>query len=513
LRSVDYGATWQNFDEGEHIEFTSPATIEIADAGVVPRPCMTVTVAGEVLLSAGTDSVVLPPGGVEWVRGNDKGLPLLFGKPSGFGAANILNRTLVVRAYGGGRLFLMSMQYDGVSLFFFRTWTSRHWELSGQNFMPVVMGVPQWIGIDGLKVVFEGTDPSPGDTWTIQARYRYSAANLNRETRGVWWRSDTDTESQLLAWDREHPDVVAVMRRGSFFDVTAFSLFGTTFRRCSVILSLPSYSGDTFPDSASDRVVVPLSSVIQTGVIIDTPPAPNILKCSGNVWIPGQFSPSTRTYYVAVGAGAYKILDNSEDYLIIERDENDPAISNMDPFEIYTDRMFSAGKSYFVAGDASQIDLIESPYRFARFLGISIPPQATAEGYFKIEECILGRHVPISFEIPEEGQVFREMLEAPLRWQPIASTIEETGISGVSSVRHYGRPLQRWAFRYPATKWVDSMRTLIPMLPKLRRAFCIVFDSEDSGTAELVRITTSLPEGIFGENDLVGLQLELQEIG
>ena len=53
---------------------------------------------------------------------------------------------------------------------------------------------------------------------------------------------------------------------------------------------------------------------------------------------------------------------------------------------------------------------------------------------------------------------------------------------------------------------------LAPFLRQMRRAFALVFDSDDSQSVELVRLASELPEVIHSGGDLYGYTLKLDEV-
>lgn len=251
----------------------------------------------------------------------------------------------------------------------------------------------------------------------------------------------------------------------------------------------------------------------------------NIVACAGKEWIPGQWKPGLRQYYVEIGfndpatAGQiYKIVDNTETELTIERDPDDAnTITRLTSglptqYAVFCDRMVSLGEFGLIRPETTHPSLVGSRYQYTRWIRVRIPQGNRAEGYHSIESIVLGRHVPVQYTRGQRSR-FRDQMNSGGRWQAIPSTVDNVGLSGAKTVRHLGRPQQQWRVAYNNIYEWDRDRTLSPFYEKMRRPFAIVFDDENRvPTLEYVRLTTDLPQSISGSGELASFELELEEV-
>lgn len=515
-RSVDRGATFTRFDlSGEAVvKFTDQQDETAWIANTTLRPSLFVDEAGQLVLTAGRRGKVSTDGrGDTWVDHNSVKLPLPLGEYP-IADASTENRSRQSVGFGGGRYLSVSM-VNGTIV----TRLARQWVDNPSNpYCPVVPGVAQWIGVDDLRITFDSISTPIGEAWLIPSDYRFPARNIIQETRVLAWRGKPgSTVPATIDWNRAGEAAVALKGKGDAWSVDAAALFGTNFRRAELRLSW--VSGANFPADPSQYVILPMSADVEQFTVANAPGGGSphsVLIASGKAWVPSCYRAGVRQFYVEVLHGgvstAYRIIDNTDSAILIERDATSPAVASGDIATIYVDRMATVGKGAIYNNApmvaASMLPRLEFPV----WVRLVIPAQPTPHGYRTIQTAIIGRHVPVVLPRPD-GQHARDRFDAGWRWRASIPAIEERALSGAVSVTHVGRPLQAWTLNYSSAYWFDRDATLSPMLAHKRRAFALIFDDRDLLTAELVRLVSAIPDSVHSMDDLHGYSVELEEVG
>jgi len=490
----------------------------------VPRPVFVVeanATGSKVWLLAGdcARATVSVDGGTTWKWARDVALDIpvgsvLYQEIVG-GSVTALNQTLSA-----------TMAHQGVIMITFRTITayatrpdiapmaSRLWRLtSGGQYVPLMNEQPMPLGIGqsangpvrmagGLTISFLGT-PAIGDQWTIDTRYRFRKEQVVEESPSLYVRTTggpagtQSTQEQLdvwLDWDRKHADVTAVLGAGWAWDVTAVALFGINIPYATLLRSKATATSDNedpadnqFPDA--DYGTYSLSAVVASGsngAVVGTPASGYNVYRTTQRWVPSQFKPGTRQYYLGLGTHAqvFKILDNTVTDLIVDTTADDLA---------------GASATYIIFGDRMCLDLglLASDHRYGRWIRLILPGLwPTAEGYRKLGTVALGVHVPLTIEDYDlgSGTRARDRYSAGYRWQQSVPTYEQVGPSGVRAAEAIGRPAQRWTLGYDRLRWFDRDSVMNPLLPQMQRAFALAFDgtstTTQTATVEWVRLAT-----------------------
>lgn len=515
-RSVDRGSTFSRFDlSGEAVVTFTAQEDEVSDIqDPALRPSLLVDEAGQLVVTAGDGGKVSTDGrGDSWVDEDSAKLPLPLGSYP-IVDVDTQNRSRQSIAFGGGRYLSVSILADGT----IETRLARQWVINAAKpFCPVVPGVPQWIGIDDLRVTFDSLSTPVGESWLIPADYRFPARNLIYDTRVLGWRgSEGSIAPVTMDWNRRSLQSVFLKGAGDAWSFTAGSLFGVNFRRAAWHLSLE--AGTEFTDDPTEYLVLPMTSEVESFVLAATPGSTSpygVLRATNKGWVPACYRPGTRQYFVEVAhsgvSTAYRVLDNTDDALIVERYSGSPAAAQGDAATIYTDRMATVGDQATLAG-APHPPPMGTKWEFPTWVRLFIPDQPTPDGYRKIDSAIMGRHVPVELKLPQ-GTLPRDRYDAGWRWRPVLPAIEERAASGAVAVAHLGRPLLGWSLAYTAVEWADRDATLTPMLANKRRAFALIFDDADLLTVELVRLASAIPESVHSSGDLHGFGIELEEVG
>lgn len=481
-------------------------TIDDSEWGSVSRPSLTVADNGDVLLVAGEDGLVSRNNGLEWAANDNLNLPIPLGTiqlttPDAADGIVPTNRTVTIAAYGGMRIFLAIL--DNAAPYRYSIYTAREWRAESPSYLPppVILGKPQWIGLDDLHIIFSG-DPALDDSWSIPARFRYTVANIHKESPSIFYRSDDDIGQVILEWDAGPSKV---------FKISAMALFGSNFRHAQLQFSVPGYDGSVFPTTTDNITKFNLSADIESGVVtnihpgLDLPVGGNVIVDSSKCWIPGQYAPGARTYYVQVlspntnDALPFKILDNSKDSLIVDVAGRGQALtvlySQNKPYVIYGDRMVTTGETAWRNEQATG-PVIDTLYQFTRFVRLFIPASTfdastfahrTSDGYFKIGTALLGVHIPVIVKRPS-GDERRYRFSRGFRWQSVVNTVVETSISGISNVEHFGNLGQIWTLTFDnIDEWQQDI-FMAGIGDRLRRAFGMIFDGNTPSTIELVRL-------------------------
>src|SRR6185369_9332102 len=79
----------------------------------------------------------------------------------------------------------------------------------------------------------------------------------------------------------------------------------------------------SFPTDPNNYIVIPMSADVEPGTVASIPMnGYNVFTDLGKRWIPGQWAPAARTYYVHIldsaAARPYKIMNNTENSLILD---------------------------------------------------------------------------------------------------------------------------------------------------------------------------------------------------
>lgn len=527
-----------SLEETDGVAFAPTADLSDIPATAL-RPSVLKSSAGEIIITAGSgtaDADERPTGGAvcldgrgeRWYDRDSRDILLELGmmpEPESGPTTDMINQTRKTVAYGNLRLFSFVLG-DDATLY---ALTARNWSASVASPMPIVPNAPAWLGIDGLQISFPSLEIPANDKWTLGTRSRFAGAHVVHYSPRVYYRGGAETRDDyntkvpiILTWDREHADVRAVMSNGKLFHVNSCALFGSNIQFASWRISLPSYTGDTFPTDPADYIQFDMSAEIETrvlsvkagggGAVQD-----NVLIFSGTGWTPHQFRPGVRTYYVGLlGVAVFKILDNTANALIIDHDPDVDGYAPSGllpnyPVTIFSDRMVSLGIGG-TTGTGIAPDLAGTEYEFGRWLQLYVPPQPTHEGYRRVGNVVFGSAIPIEARRPE-GTLRRDRYEEGWRWAPTAEIREQQSIGSIKSIEQIGRTVQQWQFRYPVAEYWDRDMTLSPMVQELRRPFVIMFDSDDPlRSLEWVRLTSNLPTVVHQGADFYGYDLEIEEV-
>lgn len=515
-RSVDRGATFTRFDlSGEAVVGFPDQQDEIGEIeDTTLRPSLFVDAAGQLVVTAGIYGKVSTDGrGDTWVDHDSPKLPMPLGAyPIADASTEYRSRQSI--AFGGGRYLSVSMVNNEIVTRLARQWVDN----PAKPYCPVIPGVAQWVGIDDLRVIFDSITTPIGEAWLIPADYRFPARNVVHDTRVLAWRGKPDSVADAtIDWNRASEAAVFLKGKGDAWSVDAGALFGTNFRRADLRLSWA--PGGAFPTDPSQYVILPMSAEVERFTVANAPGSGSphgIVIASDKGWVPSCYRAGVRQFYLEIAhsgvSTAYRIIDNTDSALLIERDSTSPAAGVGDTAIIYTDRMATVGEGAIYNGApmvaASMLPLLEFPV----WVRLLIPAQPTPDGYRKIDTAVIGRHVPVVLQRPD-GQHARDRFDAGWRWRASIPALEERAAGGGRSITHLGRPLQAWALNYSASHWFDRDATLAPMLAHKRRAFALIFDDADLLTAELVALVSAIPDSVHSTNDLHGYSVELEEVG
>lgn len=520
-RTLDRGQTWAtiNIDGVAQRTFVAQAATT-TDIVTALRPSLCLTDAGEVVLTAGDDSIVSVDGrGEDWIAGRDATLPV----PVGLCTPDLADEdTFYVSrqtiAFGHGRLLSIFQvaPTNPNNTNTIRSRSAREWTTSSILFMPVLPGKSQWIGVDDLRVIFDAADLPVGEGWQIPPRFRFPGSNLMLDFRSQFWRGADEVNELadiVMLWDAG---------TGQQWQFTAGGLIGSNVRIARIALSVPTYLAATAPTSPTDWTEFTLFADVDQGRITAVPGTNlghNVLAANGKTWLPGQFRPNFRQYYVAVTPAAtgttsvYPILDNAKDQLLVTRASGAPAIALNDPFIIFTDRMYCTGEGGSRGTSSTSPPLIHTPYAFGRWLRLTIPSQATAEGYRKADTFVAGVHVPLTYETAE-GEFDRDGIALGWRVRAMANSVEEAGLeAGVVATTSFGGSIREWDLGFGARYEEDVRATFSPMIARMRRNFLICFDAESpTDSVELVRLVNDNLELTQSGGRLFSTAITLREV-
>lgn len=376
--------------------------------------------------------------------------------------------------------------------------------------LPVVPNKGMHIGLGGARVVFSAP-PRVGDSWTINKDWLFPARHIIVESPSRFYATEDDESG---VYDADDVQIILnrtlsahdpISGRGTHWNISAMALFGTNFREAEIWIAHPDFKalapfGDIIP--AADRIDFPLKADVDIGqaTLVE---GTRIID-EGKHWIPNQFAPITRNYYVMAldddERYVYKILSNTRNMLICDHgditlttrlkgfDSGANGTGKLD-YLIFGDRMYSLGDDGLWQ-DLPFPSLIDTPYEYTRFVVINIPAQRTFEGYRKLGTAQFGRHLPVEFVVPNTGQIEkRRMRGRASRWEYEVNVTETNSISGVDTIEHHSRPIQKWSLPYEQVATWDRDLSTHAIGPKLRRAFSVIFDTDDKESIELVRMT------------------------
>ena len=461
------------------------------------------------LMGVNTSPLTILPAGHVWSATDET---------QGVSYGDQLRKTVSSIAYGGGRVFTIAQNADGATEGnSFSIFDIYDWILLGSQ-QTIQSGLPQWCGVDDLRFVFSGT-PVVQDRWDIDLRYRYDARNLAVESPSIGYRSVDDTQNVTFEWDRDHADAVAALGAGKRWNVDAFSLFGTNFETCEIHISDPDYSGASYP-ATTQETRFSLSAVVDVGVLSEQGLLDGTIRDNSKSWAPHQFKPGLRNYYVKiadqgtppVGEEMYRILDNTENTLVLEQDMGvllgiGASLFN---YKIISDRFFSDGTGGERDTQAHQPAILNTPYANPKFIRLVIPAQTTAEGYFKVGTTIFGTQTPLVKTVGH-GTIPRNRFSRGFGWQPRANTGREVGRSGVASQKKFGRTGQAWVLSYENLLWWDRDYIINGIVSDPERAFVFIFDNKNLNSMALVT-ASNLPNVVNTSGDRYNFTMEIEEV-
>lgn len=478
-----------------------------------PWPSLTRWDNGDIILSAGQDAWVSLDDGLSFMQGTDSALTLPVNRiepVTNLCSAPYLNASKQICALPGGMIFAVATGLNAGDTVIV-TWVSREFTTSGTEFMPILPSVPQFVGVDGVRVIWNGT-PQPGDRYTIAPRYDYDKAHLAIESPSIYWRSRTDTAVAELVWDRRADGPASVHGEGRLYDTSGLSLFGTNFRRLKFAwapddgAAAPGNPASGWTEVDINCQLIGLSDNYAATAPSGSGTIYNVLKDTELNLVPSQFKPGLRTYYVTnMGTGKiFRIVDNSQNTITVDL--------GLEPY-------FDTGTTvYLVFGDrfCNFPTVLQGNVaaRFMRYLRVRMGPtygtyNKTADGYYKIGTPIIGSH---DIAAPYMGLEARHRFSAGFAYQASPSTVAQAGLSQVASVRHFGRgPAQKWTLSYEGLLWHDRDQLLNGLVPRLRQAFALVLNGEDLTSVELVRLADG-PTMRNTAGDRYSLELPLEEV-
>lgn len=462
-----------------------------------PRISAFFTDSGELFLIAGVRGIVsLDGNGSTWTYALGASLPVN-PKLDNAIATDAEQSFKVMRAYGGMRIF--GVVRAGSTL---KTFTDREWLEGHPVYPPVIPGKRMWLGVGNMYAEFGAASLTEGDFWTSELAHRFPASNLVVETRSSFWLSKNRIGLKhpelIFDWDRKNADIVAQKGFGDSWNISGFFMVGTGFRQAVLQLSDPEYTGNTFPTDPAEYLEFNLTSEVERGVAdaeTGVGTAGNVVRIAGANWIPGQFRPGYRQYYLANlddSGTIFRIVNNTYDTLVIERNTSESPIEQGQEVVIFTDRFVCDGSGGRV-GSSPHPPLVSSPWQHPRHVRLKIPPTQGfgpgQKGHVRIDTIIAGPIVPVAATRP--GNNDPTNMDEEWRWIPTPLTDESVGRSGVIAIAYTSpRPVQRWSFRYSAQEWYERDARLAHFSSRMRDAFCLVFDAAHPvETAELVRRT------------------------
>lgn len=494
-RTLDRGQTWASVNVDGSAQLTFPAQDpNVADdlsyiRNTSLRPSAFMNEAGQLMVTGGSTAIVSPDGrGEEWVTANAPKLPLPVGTYDSADATVAISRSTL--AFGGGRL--LSVHQTGTPTI--HTRTANEWTLDAVRYMPVQAGLAQWVGVDDLRVVFSAADLPVGEAWSIPATFRYAASHLVLPWRSHYWRGPTGVASAIThIWDAG---------AGQQFHVDACALIGANFREAKVALSRPDYlttvdltdsSGwGTFLDGANWTEFTLLADVDNGVVTADSDGSVlglNVLVSNGKTWLPHQWQPLYRQYsvYLPTRGTCYRILDNAKDHLLLERTGG--TIASGDPFIIVTDRMYSDGSGGARGAYPATGPIADTLYAFGRYLRLTIPAQATPDGYFKLDAFLAGTQVQLTVETPT-GVLDRDGRAQGWQVSTLWSSQEDDGLeAGVTSTTVFGSAIRQWSLSHGPRYEEDVATIFRPLVGRMRRPFAALLDTDAPvDTVEMVKL-------------------------
>lgn len=532
-RSVDGGLSFQ-------LDPNQPENVKWSGTSVIGRPTLVEMDDGSILLSIDAENAEKSQknfwsfdSGYTWVKNEDPTVPLNIGSfafdvsstdnsqgfftQGGESAGTYGTRRRLTRAaiaYGGGPVYAVWQNPvaggNRQAVFRLYDWVVTDLaNIGGTNTLDdmvpphIVPGKARWIGLDDIRVVFSGL-PSVEDNWDINLRYRYDVRNIGIESPSVYYRSRT-IDTVRLEWDRTDADVAEAIGSGTRWHVDSFALYGTNFLRCKIRISVPTW-GDiggedvfpTVPDDNDQYIEFALDSIIERGEFNSWAKSHgSIVTENGKNWIPHQWKPGPRTYYVATYnkndpdtiVQMVKILDNTEDTLILDQ----IALFQFDAYYIFGDRFFCDGRNGVLVQSGERTilpDIRGTQYQFCKFIQLEIPTQITHEAYFQIGSICFGTKTPIKVNFASDGGS-RRRFSRGFQWQGEAKFQEDVGLTGVTSYQQFGRLQQAWTLQYEYIRWWDRDYTFGGLMDKPKRAFTILMDNELPHSIEWVRLAGS----------------------
>lgn len=359
------------------------------------------------------------------------------------------------------------------------------------HFVPVT-GKMQWLGVDKVTGRIVG-EPKPLDTWTIAPGSDFPAANLVEESPSIFWRSVDNVADVTIDYDRRAAAVVAAIGEGSHWVGNAIGLFGTNFLSAKLRISLPADNAGAFPSSASEYVEFDLSSLVETRTIASTV-AGNVLKLTGAELVPDQYKPGMgRVWYAhAVSSGGvFKILGNTRNAIVVDR-AGSASGSLTGDVQIFGNRFFSL----LADGDlnGASVSLQTSDNKYFRLARLIIPAAGSGQAIYGSYRVLGTPFIGVfagaaSYNGSTDA---RRRFGRGYGWEPVPSTLQQQGPSGVGTVRNFGT-VQRWRLPYDRVKYWDRDMVQAGIADDLLQPLAVAFNGNDPQSVELVRLQAGSP--------------------
>ena len=467
------------------------------------RVCLTQMKDGRILLRYGKDTRIGLQGGRYWVNGSaydnllraataeDPGLsltpPSLAAPPAVTADGQGWRQWGAICCFGPNMVYSMFLDDTKQLLVQHELWgwsaqNAFAGTTKGTGAMPIFPGVPCSAGTHGLSLTFQG-NPQVGDEWTIHPAHDYPASNVVVESPSVLYRSKT-AGAVTLEWDRQASAVTALLgSEGKHWHITACALFGTNFRAATFRLSSPAADAVW----SSRQIAVSELGIANLTVIGVGGQTSTILQKTGASWVPHRWRPrGSWRWMLSLGDTTFvNILDSTHDCLIV--DKALPVGTTYGTAIVFPNRMLFDGLT--IDSGPAAAGLRDTIYRFGRTFQIVIAANSSAPPLGNPSATAVHEIGTALIAVEPELTGDERGYDHGIRWRPVPSTAETTGVSGVKTVRQYGVG-QLWEMTYLEDKDPRD-RKLNALLGEMRQPFALLFQGDDergAATLELVRL-------------------------